>query len=159
MTEQQQQQDLDDELLSSTETLPQDAVTLDEQEAKVSVKRDEEELDRDLSLIELMQHIENYTPILPDAVMDYYLAKSGFETDDIRIKRVIALAAQKFIADIAYDALQYNKIRQQSTASAQATSMASAVSGLTKKHVLTMEDLSAALAEYGIHVRKPDYYR
>ena len=142
-------------------------VTLDEQEAKVSMKRDEEELHKEISLLELMQHIENYTPTLPDTVIDYYLAKSGFETDDVRIKRVIALAAQKFVADIAYDALQYCKLRQQSTLSAQTTSMASAMSsgggsggaGSTKKLVLTMEDLAAALAEYGIQARKPDYYR
>jgi transcription initiation factor TFIID subunit 10 len=168
---------LEDSNSPSTGGLPEEQedhrpmVTLDEQEAKVSVKRDEEEFHKDISLLELMQHIENYTPTLPDTVIDYYLAKSGFETDDVRIKRVIALAAQKFIADIAYDALQYCKLRQQSTLSAQTTSMASAMgsgggsssgsggSGSSKKLVLTMEDLAAALAEYGIQARRPDYYR
>jgi transcription initiation factor TFIID subunit 10 len=159
MTEQGKKETND--ALSSVEETGEEGsfVNLTENEAKVSVKRDEELFEKDLSLVELMQHMEQYKPILPDAVIDYYLTKSGFQADDVKIKRVIALAAQKFIADIAYDALQYTKIRQQSTSATQTMSMASATSHSSKKLVLTMEDLSAALAEYGIQVRKPDYYR
>jgi hypothetical protein len=34
-------------------------------------------------------------------------------TEDVRVKRLLALAAQKFISDIATDAMQYAKVRQQ----------------------------------------------
>lgn len=63
--------------------------------------------------------------------------------------RLISVAAQKFISDIVNDALQHCKMRG---------------AGQTKKTVkdkrytLTMEDLSPALSEYGINVKKPHYF-
>ncbi|KAJ3372890.1 Transcription initiation factor TFIID subunit 10 [Allomyces arbusculus] len=108
----------------------------------------EEDLARkELSLAELIMLMDEYKPLVPDAVTDYYLGKSGFQCDDVRIKRVLALAAQKFIADVATDALHFCKVRQQSVPARKPS----------KKHVLTMEDLSSALAEYGVTVKKPEY--
>lgn len=52
---------------------------------------------------------------IPDAVTDYYLSLSGLSTADPRLKRLLALATQKFIADIATDAYQYSRIRQNSS--------------------------------------------
>ncbi|KAF9970724.1 Transcription initiation factor TFIID subunit 10 [Actinomortierella ambigua] len=112
--------------------------------------RKEEELNRkDRTLAEFLPMMETYAPIIPDAVTDYYLSRTGFECEDVRIKRLLALAAQKFISDIATDAFQYCKVRQQSQKRAP---------GKDKKTVLTMEDLSDALGEYGINVKKSDYY-
>ncbi|KAG0256585.1 Transcription initiation factor TFIID subunit 10 [Actinomortierella ambigua] len=112
--------------------------------------RKEEELNRkDRTLAEFLPMMETYAPIIPDAVTDYYLSRTGFECEDVRIKRLLALAAQKFISDIATDAFQYCKVRQQSQKRAP---------GKEKKTVLTMEDLSDALGEYGINVKKSDYY-
>ncbi|KAF9177671.1 Transcription initiation factor TFIID subunit 10 [Haplosporangium sp. Z 767] len=112
--------------------------------------RKEEELNRkDRTLAEFLPMMETYNPIIPDAVTDYYLSRTGFDCDDIRIKRLLALAAQKFVSDIATDAFQYCKVRQQSQ---------KRVPGKEKKTVLTMEDLSDALGEYGINVKKPDYF-
>ncbi|KAI1309324.1 Transcription initiation factor TFIID subunit 10 [Mortierella claussenii] len=113
--------------------------------------RKEEELNRkDRTLAEFLPMMENYNPIIPDAVTDYYLSRTGFDCDDVRIKRLLALAAQKFVSDIATDAFQYCKVRQQS--------QKRTASGKEKKTVLTMEDLSDALGEYGINVKKPDYF-
>ncbi|KAI9344202.1 putative transcription initiation factor tfiid subunit 10 [Zopfochytrium polystomum] len=94
--------------------------------------------------------MEDFAPLIPDTVTDYYLARSGFQSDDIRVKRLLALAAQKFVADISSDALHYCKIRQQAHQSKDKKSSA-------KKNVLTIDDLSAALAEYGVNVKKPEY--
>jgi len=110
-----------------------------------------EEIKRDQSLPEFLENMETYTPIIPDAVTNYYLQRSGFDCDDIRVKRLIALATQKFIADIAHDALQYCKSRSQNTAGNKDRKK-------DKKLLLTMEDLSSALAEYGINASKPEYY-
>ncbi|KAI8069649.1 transcription initiation factor TFIID 23-30kDa subunit-domain-containing protein [Gongronella butleri] len=101
------------------------------------------------SLAEFLVKMDDYSPIIPDAVTDYYLNRAGFECDDARVKRLLALAAQKYIADIATDAFQYCKVRQSGNRSKV---------GKDRKTVLTMEDLSAALAEYGINVKKPEYY-
>ncbi|EME26670.1 Transcription initiation factor TFIID subunit 10 [Galdieria sulphuraria] len=98
----------------------------------------------------LLESLENYQPAFPDALVRYYLAKSGFQTDDIRAERLVALAAQKFVADVANDALNHVKLRQQS----QATSKKSKENEV----ILTVEDLSKALEEYGVHLKKPPYY-
>ncbi|KAI9301240.1 transcription initiation factor TFIID 23-30kDa subunit-domain-containing protein, partial [Cunninghamella echinulata] len=104
---------------------------------------------REKTLAEFLTKMDNYSPIIPDAVTDYYLNRAGFDCDDVRVKRLLALAAQKFVADIATDAFQYCKVRQSGNRSKV---------GKERKTVLTMEDLSAALSEYGINVKKPDYY-
>ncbi|KAI9271681.1 transcription initiation factor TFIID 23-30kDa subunit-domain-containing protein [Phascolomyces articulosus] len=103
---------------------------------------------REKTLAEFLAMMDNYTPIIPDAVTDYYLGRTGFDCEDVRIKRLLALAAQKFVADIATDAFQYCKVRQSGNRK----------TGKDRKAVLTMEDLSQALAEYGVNVKKPDYY-
>ncbi|KAG1170372.1 hypothetical protein G6F70_007705 [Rhizopus microsporus] len=103
---------------------------------------------RERTMAEFLALMDNYAPIIPDAVTDYYLSKSGFDCDDVRIKRLLALATQKFIADIATDAFQHCKVRQSGNRK----------TGKERKTVLTMEDLSAALAEYGVNVKKPEYY-
>ncbi|CAO0790001.1 unnamed protein product [Mucor circinelloides] len=100
------------------------------------------------TMAEFLASMDNYAPIIPDAVTDYYLNKSGFDCDDIRIKRLLALATQKFVADIATDAFQFCKVRQSGNRK----------SGKDRKTVLTMEDLTAALADYGVNIKKPDYY-
>jgi len=113
-------------------------------------RRQEDLVRKDRSLAEFLLLVENFEPIIPDAVTDYYLNRSGFSCEEVGVKRLMALAAQKFISDIATDAFQYCKIRQQSK---------KAGVGKRNKTILTLEDLSSALSEYGINIKKPDYYR
>ncbi|KAG2194880.1 transcription initiation factor TFIID 23-30kDa subunit-domain-containing protein [Mucor mucedo] len=114
----------------------------------IEVPKIEPDAKKEKTMAEFLATMDNYAPIIPDAVTDYYLSKSGFDCNDVRIKRLLALATQKFVADIATDAFQYSKVRQSGNRK----------SGKDRKTVLTMEDLSAALAEYGVNVKKPDYY-
>ncbi|SAL96652.1 hypothetical protein [Absidia glauca] len=100
---------------------------------------------REKTLAEFLTKMDNYSPIIPDAVTDYYLSRAGLDCDDVRVKRLLALAAQKFISDISQDAFQYCKVRQSGNRSKV---------GKDRKTVLTMEDLSAALAEYGVNTTK-----
>lgn len=65
---------------------------------------------------------------------------------------MIALAAQKFISDVCTDSLHYCKLRQQNPI------LRERAPGKEKRYVLSTEDLASALKEYGITVKKPDYY-
>ncbi|ORY03624.1 transcription initiation factor IID, TAF10 subunit [Basidiobolus meristosporus CBS 931.73] len=120
-------------------------------------RKDEEMLRKNKTLAEFLLLMDHYTPIIPDAVTDYYLGRTGFDCDDIRVKRLLALAAQKFIADIATDAFQYCKIRTARKYCEEARRQ-TPFPIQDKKTVLTMDDLSAALSEYGINIKKPEYF-
>ncbi|KAK3701367.1 hypothetical protein QZH41_008740 [Actinostola sp. cb2023] len=102
------------------------------------------------SLSEFLTQLDDYTPTIPDAVTAYYLNRAGFDATDIRVVRLISLSAQKFISDVANDALQHCKMR--------GSGQSSRKSGKDKRYTLTMEDLTPALSEYGINVRKPPYF-
>ncbi|KAJ7393394.1 Transcription initiation factor TFIID subunit 10 [Desmophyllum pertusum] len=102
------------------------------------------------SLAEFLTQLDDYTPTIPDAVTAFYLNRSGFDSTDPRVVRMISLAAQKFVSDIANDALQHCKMR--------GSGQSSRKSGKDKRYTLTMEDLTPALSEYGVTVRKPPYF-
>ncbi|KAF8327806.1 transcription initiation factor TFIID 23-30kDa subunit-domain-containing protein [Cantharellus anzutake] len=120
-----------------------------------------------------MLMLDEYEPLIPNEVTDYYLQRVGFETEDVRLKRLLSLAAQKFISDIASDAFQHARVRTNATPSgrqkapeksqsgASGAGGASGSSSLAKdksRTVLTMDDLGSALAEYGINARKPEFF-
>lgn len=113
---------------------------------------------RDRSLKELLSAMDDYAPIIPDAVTDYYLQRAGLKTVDHRIKRLLALATQKFISDIATDAYQYARIRSQSGGSAS-TAGARRAQGYGNRTVLTMDVLSTVLSDYGVNSKRPSFYR
>ena len=78
-------------------------------------------------------------------------------------KRLLALCTQKFISDLATDAYQFSKIRSSSSGSAaQIPQMGSRIGRTGKekgRSVLTLEDLSAALGDGGVNVKRPEFYR
>lgn len=157
---------------------------------------------KDASLRDFLGKMDDYAPIIPDAVTDYYLTLAGLppppETDR-RLARLLALATQKFIADIAADAYQYSRIRSTNTTSNNPlTGLGGAAGfgmntgeggeggGKGKKDagaksqplggpragyggggagggqgrtVLTMEDLGMAVGEYGLNVKRGEFYR
>ncbi|CAG9574866.1 unnamed protein product [Danaus chrysippus] len=107
------------------------------------------------ALTDFLLQLENYNPSIPDSVVAYYLNMSGFESQDPRLIRLIALASQKFLSDVANDALQHCKMR---TSSQMTQSTKNQKGPKEKKYVMTMEDLVPALQEYGISAKKPHYF-
>lgn len=137
---------------------------------------------KDKTLDDILDIVEDNPPIIPDAVIDYYLLKNGFNCADVRVKRLLALATQKFVSDIAADAYEYSRIRssvavnnanngqararqlmqgQQQPGQQQISQQQQQQNEKTtaSKVVLTVNDLSSAVAEYGLNISRPDFYR
>ncbi|KAF2761907.1 transcription initiation factor IID, TAF10 subunit [Pseudovirgaria hyperparasitica] len=154
---------------------------------------------KDATLREFMSKMDDYAPIIPDAVTNYYLSIAGLPPPpqtSPHLARLLALATQKFIADIAADAYQYSRIRSSNTSSANAMGLAPGVPGAAGgpaagaaaaskegskgaalgvqrpgfggggqggagqgRTVLTMEDLGMAAGEYGVNVKRSEFYR
>jgi hypothetical protein len=87
-------------------------------------------------------------------------------------KRLLSLSTQKFISDLSRDAFHFAKLRVNGATQGRGRP-AAAVSPLgttmrlgvevrlikqdRNRVVLTMDDLSLALGEHGVNVKKPDY--
>ncbi|EJD07389.1 transcription initiation factor IID, TAF10 subunit [Fomitiporia mediterranea MF3/22] len=117
-----------------------------------------EQARKDRTLAEFMLLLDEHEPLIPEEVTDYFLQRVGFECEDVRLKRLVALAAQKFVSDIAADAYQHARIRTNAAAGGRGRAPLGQSSRDKTRTTLTMEDLSAALAEYGINARKPEFY-
>lgn len=115
------------------------------------------EMDQDKAMLELLNQLEDFSPIIPDELTEHYMIKAGLDVKDVKIKRLIALLTQKYVTDIAQNALQYSKLRQ--GGSSGSTISKSANNSNSKRLILTMEDLSSAMRDYDIHVKRPPYYR
>ncbi|KAK8038661.1 transcription initiation factor TFIID 23-30kDa subunit [Apiospora rasikravindrae] len=191
----------------------EEEVNPEPQEAKMPTRRD-------ISLKEFLNKMDDYAPILanlcahrrrrprpqiPDAVTNYYMTRAGLppppQTDQ-RLARLLALATQKFIADIAADAYQYSRIRASNTSANNPMGNLGAAAGIPipgqaaggggggaaggskvdqsrgaplgiqragyggggqggsqNRTVLTMEDLGMAVGEYGVNVKRSEFYR
>ncbi|KAL4890169.1 transcription initiation factor TFIID 23-30kDa subunit-domain-containing protein [Aspergillus ambiguus] len=168
---------------------------------------------KETSLREFLGKMDDYAPIIPDAVTAHYLTLAGLpppgngpNQTPPHLARLLALATQKFIADIAADSYQYARIRASNSSSASnpmgslnaasglnmpggaagagagAAGGASGDAGKGKANthlgiqrpgfggggsggsgqgrtVLTMEDLGMAVSEYGVSVKRGEFYR
>ncbi|KAG6915270.1 hypothetical protein DXG01_012405 [Tephrocybe rancida] len=123
-------------------------------------RQEAEEARKDRTLAEFLLMLDDYEPLIPSEVTDYYLQRVGFECEDVRLKRLLSLAAQKFVSDIAADAYQHARIRTNATGGRARANQPMGPGSIKDKTrtTLTMDDLSAALGEYGINARKPDFY-
>ncbi|XP_055812832.1 transcription initiation factor TFIID subunit 10 [Solanum dulcamara] len=107
----------------------------------------------DAALADFLASLMDYTPTIPDELVEHYLGKSGFQCPDVRLIRLVAVATQKFIADVATDALQHCKARQSTIVKDKRDKQQK-----DKRLTLTMDDLSKSLREYGVNVKHQDYF-
>ncbi|XP_045471225.1 transcription initiation factor TFIID subunit 10 [Harmonia axyridis] len=126
-----------------------------QQQPSEKMTEDQPELTLGQPLSDFLMQLEDYHPTIPDAVTGHIMRTSGFEPKDPRLLRLVSIAAQKFISDIANDAFHHCKMR---TSNNSSSSSKNSKSSKDRRYCLTMEDLTPALAEFGITVRKPQYY-
>eukprot|EP00092_Neocalanus_flemingeri_P032665 GFUD01035530.1.p1 GENE.GFUD01035530.1~~GFUD01035530.1.p1 ORF type:complete len:146 (+),score=56.63 GFUD01035530.1:52-489(+) len=102
--------------------------------------------------LNLLDTLEDYNTTVPNTITANYLSRAGMVTSDNRLVTLVSLAAQKFISDLASDALTHCKMRQASNNNIKKVNK-------EKKYVMTVEDLAIALEDKGIAVRRPPYYQ
>ncbi|KAI3878111.1 hypothetical protein MKW92_049958 [Papaver armeniacum] len=93
--------------------------------------------DDDAALSDFLASLMDYTYY---ELVEHYVAKSGFQCPDVRLIRLVAVATQKFIAEVATDALQHSKARQSAVVKDKKQQK-------DKRLTLTMDDLSKSLRE------------
>ncbi|KAK4049533.1 hypothetical protein OIV83_004030 [Microbotryomycetes sp. JL201] len=147
--------DLDPAVLAAAAATASDFPDLPPLPERQKSKKEIEQDKRDLELSQLLESMDEWKPVIPDEVTDFYLQRAGFETDDVRVKRLLALATQRFVSSIASDAFQYARARSSTSSKKDGGQTKSKNRART---VLTMEDLSAALKEYGVDASRSAYY-
>ncbi|KAM3257603.1 hypothetical protein ACQJBY_049737 [Aegilops geniculata] len=100
--------------------------------------------DDEAVLTEFVSSLMDYNPMIPDELVEHYLGRSGFHCPDLRLTRLVAVATQKFISDIASDSLQHCKARVAAPIKDNKSKQPK-----DRRLVLTMDDLSKALRELG----------
>ena len=128
------------------------ASTEDGKEEKEELIQSPEASETLLQIEDLLEKVENYNPVIPDAVTESILTSAGCDAASPDVTRLISLAAQKFISDLSYETLQHCKMRgggkEQKTKGA----------GRDRKYAMATEDLVVALADQGLTVKKPPYH-
>ena len=101
---------------------------------------------------ELLERVEHYNSVIPDSVTNSILQGVGIDNQTPEVTRLISLAAQKFISDISYEALQHCKMR------GGGKEQKSKSSGRDRKYAMSTEDVVVALSDQGLTVKKPPYF-
>jgi len=103
-------------------------------------------------LEDLLERVEDYNSVIPDSVTSSILQGVGVDNQNSEVTRLISLAAQKFISDISYEALQHCKMR------GGGKEQKSKSSGRDRKYAMSSEDVVVALSDQGLTVKKPPYF-
>ncbi|KAL3137887.1 hypothetical protein ABBQ38_005139 [Trebouxia sp. C0009 RCD-2024] len=106
-------------------------------------------------LAAFLEGLEDYVPTIPDELTQHYMKLCGFDCEDIRLTRLVSIAAQKFVASIIQDSLELQK--QKRTAPQQQLKE-QGYNIKDKRLILSPVEIAEALQEHGINVKKPTYY-
>ncbi|CAD5206545.1 unnamed protein product [Bursaphelenchus okinawaensis] len=101
------------------------------------------------TLADFLTEVKAINPVIPDSVAQYYMKKNGLDNEDPRIIRLISIATQKFISDIALDTMQ----------SARMQGLGQVKKGNREpRFVINTELLEPVLEEYGVPFDRPNFY-
>ena len=103
-------------------------------------------------LYRFLEDLDDMAPTIPDQYTNSVLKTVGVNTPDVRVTRLISLAAQKFMQQIADDCfkVQANKL--------MALPKDEKLRKINQRVVLTTETLGEVLSEYGVSVKKPSLF-
>lgn len=106
-----------------------------------------------------MTQLENYSPTVPEELVQHYMRRSGDDGNDAQLMRFIGIAGERFLATLMTDAMQIAKRRQQMTQPMRRQlGYATASKKDDKRTPLLAEDVAEALKEFGINVRNAPYH-
>ena len=103
-------------------------------------------------LYRFLEDLDDMAPTIPDQYTNSVLKTVGVNAPDVRVTRLISLAAQKFMQQIADDCfkVQANKLT--------ALPKDEKLRKINQRVVLTTETLGEVLSEYGVSVKKPSLF-
>mmetsp|Transcript_31154 Transcript_31154/g.63191 ORF Transcript_31154/g.63191 Transcript_31154/m.63191 type:complete len:154 (-) Transcript_31154:322-783(-) len=139
-----------DTLLSGASTASAQSPTTSNSEWKRgTIIRDSNEA---VDIVRFIEAVDDYTPTVPEAIIEQYLQLGGAQTDDDRVLKLVALATDKFIADIVHDAMENQKgVRLDSQVEPDTASGEEP----REKRPLSMEDVTESLRKRGVKITKP----
>lgn len=105
----------------------------------------------DEEFTEFKKKLEEYTPMIPNSVIESYCERCGIETLDEDVKKTISLLSHKFLTDVAIASFQYHKIFAKNAQKDKRFER-------EKKVTLQIQDLEKALKELGIDISRPNYF-
>lgn len=97
-------------------------------------------------LSDFLTAIDSYESTIPENLTKYYMERSGLDVKDERTIKYISLAADKFLADIIYEAKQISLLRQQGVKNAKKRQIMS--------EMLEIEDLEGSLGQNRVYLRR-----
>ena len=108
------------------------------------------------NLNNFLNSLKDYEPIIPDEITRYFISKGGVDTKDPRIVRLFSIISQKLVSDVLLNAKASAELRGSNSSSKGGKDRSK--SGEGDRLTLTVEDLNAALEEFGLGCKKPPYY-
>jgi transcription initiation factor TFIID subunit 10 len=103
-------------------------------------------------LYRFLEDLDEMAPTIPDQYTNSVLKTVGVGEPDVRVTRLISLAAQKFMQQFADDCfkVQANKLA--------ALPKDEKLRKINQRVVLTTETLGEVLSEYGVSMKKPSLF-
>lgn len=96
-------------------------------------------------IVSFLREVDGYQPTVPEEVVRHYLQLGGAACDDPTTLKLVALATDKFLADIVHEAKELGQLRR-----------STGIDGPPEvPHPLGMQDLAESLRQRGVKITKP----